>query len=177
MLASSLLSMDKRIITYDKIGDLSAPALHGYIPTKNAIYIPYRFPLLNHELAHIIEMRDFVRLTKIDWGMRVFGRIRRTDMLYRASDKGFFAGMSREIRVKAIERRLSGLGEPTQILSDGWLYDADNRLPFGRFDTFVHLSDWMNNLYQKTFCAWSGERVVAEWTRRLDFLRNWMETR
>jgi hypothetical protein len=158
------------------MGDLTNGKVQGYIPTKSAIHIPCRFPRINHEIAHIVEVKDFTRLTKIDWGMRIFGRARRTDPLYVASDNGFFAGMAREIRVKAIERRMNDSDAYSAFLSAGWLYDAERRLPFGKFDTFKDLSVWMMTLSERAFNDWNKDRIRFEWEKRLHYLQDWMET-
>lgn len=174
-----LLRGGLRVQLYGRMGEV-VPG-RGYLPTKDAILIPARFPLLTHELAHMIEVRDTSRLLRPDMGMRVFGRIRKTNPLYRASTPGFFAGMARETRVRAIESVLGGT-VATSLLAghggiSGWARDAVERLPFGRFRTLTDVSDWTAAISRATLRDWNRDRCWHEWIRRIEYLRGWMETR
>lgn len=35
---------------------------------------------------------------------------------------------------------------------------------------------WMDHLRERTYQAWSLDRIDHEWKVRLDHIRNWMET-
>jgi|SRR5271166_1647710 len=174
--AYSLVSMDARIKLFYAIGDISGGDSKCYIPSKKMLAFTYNFPTLAHEIAHVVEVSDFARLTKTDFGMRIFGRARHTHPFYRPTDNGFFAGMAREVRVRSIERHIDPT-KPISILANrGWSNHAASILPFGRFKTMKDVEVWVLDMAERTRKVWDKERIRSEWVGRLDYIRNWMET-
>lgn len=60
-----------------------------------------------------------------------------------------------------------------------WGYEVADRFKkesFGRLKSSQDYKGWIDNLQMKTFMAWSPERIESEWIRRLNFIRDWMET-
>jgi hypothetical protein len=164
---------EERIKVYPMFGDQDDKKEFGYIPSKDKLLIPYDFPRASHEIAHMVEMNNPERWTKTDWG---FPKI---DNFMRGSANGFFAAFAREIRVKAIEDHIRTEPRCTEKDTDHmyWGPEAKKKLPFGRFKTFQDLEVWADDLREKTFKAWSPERIEAEWDIRLEHIQNWMETK
>jgi hypothetical protein len=169
--------MEPRIKVFAQIGGITGGDKKCYIPSKDKLCMTYGFPILNHELSHVVEMRDLSRLTQIDFGMNIFGRARHTHAFYRPTDNGFFAGMAREIRVRSIERHINPDCSANMLTNRGWATHSARILPFGRFKTIQDLETWVLDVAEKTYKAWNKDRIVFEWTRRLDYLRDWMETK
>jgi hypothetical protein len=173
----SLMEMDPRIKDYSFYEDVEEKV--GYIPTKKQIMFPVDFPRGTHQISHIVEMNNFSRLTKKDWGMK-------TPEIHQKgwqSPGGFFAAMARKIRVRAIELHM----QPKDNHPKSTMYNITNnpywdeesraRLHFGRFKSPKDIKHWSNDLREKTSNAWSLDRIRHEWEIRLDYLRDWMESK
>jgi hypothetical protein len=157
----------------------------AYTPTKECIYLTYDLPELTHEIAHMVEMNNFSRLTLVDWGFWL-GRNK--------SIKSWFAAAAREARVRSIECKFySGAskiklstingetkwGEQKSSLLDNSLWAAYLRdgLPFGRFKTFNDIDMWIKEIEEHTRKVWSLEKIRHEWKIRVEHICNWMETK
>lgn len=150
-----------------------------YIPSKDVIVFPCQFMRIEeHEVAHMVEMNNFRRLLKHDWGMKNFSNSN-------PSNKEFFAALSREIRVRAISLVLRGVEKNCSHDDTSynifknihyWDPEVKARIPFGKFKTFKDVQEWMEHLRDTTIAHWSLDRIESEWFRRMDFISNWMET-
>ena len=69
-LVHSLLSMDQRVRLYPLFGDVDGEK--GFFITRQHIYIPYVLPLIEHDIAHLLELTNSRRWTLPDWGMPRF---------------------------------------------------------------------------------------------------------
>lgn len=160
--AIDLVSMDSRILPRDTLNDVVF-----YKPGKNAIMFPYCLPSVAHEVAHVVEMNNFSRLVQDDFGMKLF--------FCKPSPQMVFAAASRETRVRAIERHM---GETSYLLHNNlWKSYCKESCPFGRFKTYSDVEDWYLDLDEKTYKAWSLDRIRHEWEIRLNYIRDWMETK
>lgn len=173
----SLFEMDSRIWVYGIFGGADKNEDMGYIPSKDRLLFPCGLPTATHEIAHMVEMKNLNRCLLPDWGM--IPPSKSGDYSKWQSKAGFFAALSREIRVRAIERHMVGPRDTiVNILNNStWKDMSGERLPFGRFDSMKTLSAWIDNLHQRTYNAWSLDRIRHEWTVRLDHIRHWMETK
>lgn len=96
----------------------------------------------------------------------------------------FFAGLVREIRVRTIQLHMMPEemgrkgGTIYNILNNQltWGDYAGKYSPFGRFKSYQDVEIWANDLREKTYQAWSLERIEHEWKIRLTHIQNWMET-
>jgi hypothetical protein len=148
-----------------------------YAVSKDHIHIPYSFPDEAHEVAHMVEMRDPSRWTLPDWGLKLDGNLE-------SIDRQVFAWMAREVRVRAIQLHMMGADKPKishptlyNILNNGcWKDSAQRNLSYGRFKTMKDVEDWVLDLREKTFNDWSKDRIITEWVKRLDYIRDEMES-
>lgn len=162
---NDLISFDSRIELYNYNNERFA-----YLPSKDKILIPAGgLPRLSHEIAHMVEIKK-ERCILPDWGFGAFGKL---------SKKNIFAKLSREIRVLAIERHIR------QTAKDGihllkhnisWNNNIQQSLPFGRFKNMQDVETWASLLDSKTFSHWSLDRIKYEWSIRLKYIQNWMES-
>lgn len=142
-----------------------------YIPTKQTIFIPYSFPNIGHEIAHMVEMKDYSRCIKTDWGFLDPEKSVKSNKPNR-----IIAAAAREIRVRAIESIFSN--NVTKIGKNQiWIEAIYGILPYGKFDTFKDFLDWEEDLHNKTIKAWNADRIETEWKSKLDYIHNWMETK
>lgn len=170
-----LLSMDSRIKVCSFYGDVQDDA--GYLPTKKQLVFPCELPAASHQIAHMIEMTNPNRWTMIDWGMATpegdFSNFKA---------RNYFAALARETRVRAIQLHLDesliykSSTTYNIFMNSVWECAAKKYLPFGRFSSMKELEDWTFSLRDRTYFAWSVERVRHEWAIRLNHIRNWMET-
>lgn len=58
-----------------------------------------------------------------------------------------------------------------------WGEWAKTHVPFGRFKSYEHVQAWVHDIREKTYKAWSLERIKHEWEIRLNAMREYMETR
>jgi hypothetical protein len=173
----SLLKMEPRIRVHAMADDVEENKF--MFVTKTNFHIPHGFPPIEHEIAHMVEMKDPARWTLPDLGMAIFPK-------GDPSPKMMFAAMAREIRVRAIQLHLI----PEDQYSDGnhrtlfnilnnehaWGGWARTMTPFGRFKNYQDVWDWANGMRERTFNAWNKDRIVHEWKIRLNHIQNWMET-
>lgn len=166
----SLLDMDDRIRVFQLYDELEET--QGYIPRKDMICIPVGLPSADHEIAHMLEMRTPERWVLPDWGMK------HPNDGYK-SPKDFFASLSREIRVRAIQAHINPSCSDPDFPKGHvhWEGEATSRLHFGRFKCPQDIYDWGHDLWVKTHMAWSRDRIRHEWEVRLNYIRNWMETK
>lgn len=173
---NSLLSMDKRIRLCPLFGDVEEDK--GFFITKKHIYIPYSLPKVEHDLAHLVEMNAPRRWTMPDWGLPRFEK----DVMPAGQ---VFAALSRECRTRAIQLHMETFpSEEAKFKSTSWsqlnnFYWADlvkSVLPFGRFKNYRDVEDWNAMLRERTFKAWSLERIRHAWEVRLNHIQHWMET-
>lgn len=173
---NSLLSMDKRIHVCALFGDVEDNK--GFFITKNHIFIPYELPKIEHDLAHLVEMNASRRWTMPDWGLPRFEK----DNVPPAQ---VFAALSRECRTRAIQLHMETFPseevkfkstEWSQLNNSYWANLVKSVLPFGRFKTYRDVEEWNAMLRERTFKAWSLDRIRHAWEIRLNHIQNWMET-
>jgi hypothetical protein len=148
----------------------------GFFVTKSNIFIPYVLPKVEHDIAHMVELRNPKRWTMADWGMPRFDD-------HNIKPGPFFAALSREARTRAIQLYMEpeAVGNEkhttfNQLANPYWKDMAKSLLPFGRFHSMKDVECWMGDLRERTYRAWSLDRIVHEWTVRLNHIQNWMET-
>jgi hypothetical protein len=153
-----------------------------YVPGKEKIRMdcafsgskgePVRDPLhlLDHELAHILEMSQLPRLLEKDFGIKEFIPVSRTR-------KSLFFLVLREVRVRAIQSRLMNKEKIGDEKINGPIFLISENFKFGRFSNKKELEQYAYELYDRTYAAWTEERIRFEWNRRLEFIRNWMESK
>lgn len=168
-----LFGMDSRIRIYDFADEIYESPLKAYFIENEHIYIPCVLPAAEHEIAHMVEMKNPKRWTLPDWGMEFHTKF--TDD---AGKRLFFAALTRETRVRAIQRHLtkSEWSPITEHIAWGGA-SIETRLPFGRFSTFKDVEMWSMDVHAKTYNAWSVDRIEHEWKIRLAHIQNFMETK
>lgn len=171
---TSLLNVEPRIRVCPLYGDVEEDK--GFFVTKDHIFIPYELPKVEHDIAHLLELKNSKRWTLPDWGMPRFDR----DNIKPGS---FFAALSREIRTRAIQLHMEpkAMGNENDTtynqLANPYWYDMTKKLlPFGRFKSMKDVECWLGHQRECTYKAWCLDRIVHEWNVRLDYIRNWMET-
>lgn len=141
-----------------------------YVPTKEVIFMPCTFPTIEHEICHMIEMKDYDRCLKVDWGLALPQK-----SVYSEKPNRIISAAVREIRVRAINSIFS---KCTKISSNiVWADAVKEMLPYGKFKTIQDFFDWEEDLHNKTVQAWNKDRIEAEWKNKLDYIHNWMETK
>jgi hypothetical protein len=171
-----LLGMDSRIRLHAFVDDLDDEKF--FFIGKQYIHIPYVFPPVEHEIAHMVEMKNKKRWTEPDLGMATF-----TD-LDRVKPASFFAGLAREIRARAIQLHMmpeemgNKGGTIYNILNNQitWGDYADRYSPFGRFKSYKDVETWALDMRERTYKAWSLDRIEHEWKIRLAHISNHMES-
>ncbi len=174
---SHLLEMEPRIRLHTLVDDLDDKKF--FFIGKEYIHIPYVFPPIEHEIAHLVEMKKKERWTLPDLGMATFTNL---DAVRPAN---FFAGLAREIRVRAIQLRMSPEemdnkgGTIYNILNNQltWGDYSDKYSPFGRFKSYQDVETWAQDMREKTYKAWTLDRIESAWKIRLDYIQNYMETK
>jgi hypothetical protein len=172
-----LLSQMPRASFYNLI-DIDDLDGNYYFPSKNEILFPCAFLAIEtHEIAHMVEMRNYGRLTLPDWGMKNW-----SNGTSKVSSKSFFAALSREIRVRAIsiiikDEVLTSHSTSYNIFNNFfWKGAAIERFPFGKFKNFSDAQEWANVLVEKTLSHYNKDLIESEWLKRVDYISNWMET-
>lgn len=171
-----LLQMDSRIRLHELVDDLDDEKF--LFVTKQFLHTPYVFPPVEHEIAHIVELKNKARLTLPNLGMETY-----TDM-DKVKPAGFFAALAREVRTRAIQLHMmpdelkNKNGTIYNILNNQltWGDYATTHSPYGRFRNYNDVFAWVSDMREKTFRAWSPERIEDEWKTRLHHIQNWMET-
>lgn len=139
-----------------------------YRPSKNNVVFCAGFtPRLSHEVAHFLEMEGLQRLTMDDFGIN-------SPTAFPTTNVGFYKALVRETRVFAIQDLLRRNSHP--IIRMNWTTKALSHIPYGRFRHIRDVKSWFSDLYQRTYKSWNKERVQFEWERRINYLRDWMET-
>lgn len=169
-----LCGMDSRIRVCAFYGDVEEDK--GFFVTKSNVFIPYVLPKIEHEIAHLVELRNPKRWTMKDWGMPRFEK----DTIKR---NVFFAALSREVRTRAIQLHMqpNSIGNEkdsayNQLANSYWADMAGRLFPYGRFKSMQDLKCWMDDLRERTYRAWSLDRIEQEWKFRLNHISHWMET-
>lgn len=147
--------------------------------TKEYIHIPCDLPAVEHEIAHAVEMKNKDRWLLPDWGLS-FGNKWENKL----TPGKMFAAMAREIRVRAIQLRMmpeefnNSHSTALNILNNpAWNDWAKMMTPFGRFKSYGDVRDWSNDLRDRTYNAWSIDRIAHEWKIRLIHMQEYMETK
>lgn len=166
--------MESRICVCPLYGDIEDDK--GYFVTKSNIFIPYQLPKIEHDIAHLVELTNSKRWTMTDWGMPRFD----DDNI---KPGPFFAALCREARTRAIQLHMQpeAIGDNNnttynQLANSYWMSMTKSLLPFGRFKCLKDVECWMGDIRERTYKAWSLDRITHEWKIRLDHIRNWMET-
>ena len=140
-----------------------------YVPLKTHIYIPYSFPRLSHEVAHMVEMTNNSRLVMIDWGMPV--------KIFKKAP-GILALLSRETRVRVIEDVLVGRKPNiSTVIEHSYMSKMFPQvIGNSRFKEVRDVENWIEDLHERTLKAWSFDRIMVECHKRMEYILNWMET-
>lgn len=150
--------------------DIDDEATGFYCPTPNAIYMPAGIIVrIEHETAHFLEMGSLKRLTYTDMGMSL-GAGRGT---------AYLASFTRELRVRQIERVLmceEGANEPVKNFEDVMRNPVWGAPVGKKFPTKKHAEEWAIDLANRTRRMWTEEKIRHEWTRRCEFMQDWMLT-
>lgn len=174
LIVQHLFQMDSRIRTYalgDEIYSVSH-TLKCFFIENGHIYIPYALPSAEHEIAHMVEMKNSKRWTMADWGL-----IGNPSFVDEVKPGLFFAAFAREVRVRAIQQHLTKQEWHPLSQHIAWGGKAiESRLPFGRFKSLMDVELWDMDLHAKTYNAWSTDRIEHEWKIRLNHIQNYMET-
>ena len=100
-LIQELLAMNNRFRFYPSLIETNLDEDEVcLVVRKDFIFMPLCMPLIEHEVAHILEMKNKDRWTKNDLGMKF--------NIYSCGKSMFFAALSRESRVAGIQARLMG---------------------------------------------------------------------
>lgn len=164
---AEILSNNSNIKLHETFFYLSNKKLPcGYFVAKDIILISYGLPPLLHEIAHIIEMSDYTRLTKVDMGMPTDAR--------KMSDKGFLCAIARESRVRAIQ---SIIGDRPMKLFDNpsWVAMVKEKQTLGKFKTFKEILEWSDVIYNNALEEWTLDKIKEEWFKKMNFIQNWMD--
>lgn len=132
----------------------------GYLPTKSAIQ--FMKPIIQHELAHCIEIDRYSRLTFENW------------RLHDPSPTRSNTVAAREIRTMAIAARLGDEMRPSSSSVLDMMLVPNPR--YG-WRSPKDASDWANDLFDKTYQAYTLDFIDHEWSKRAEYLNNWMEMR
>lgn len=126
-------------------------------------------PDIRHEIGHMLELNNFSRLLQDDFGMRNG---------FPESARGLFAALARETRVRAIQLRLTKENATEFIfINSFWLEETHKHLHFGKFKCPEDIKNWVHDLGNKTLRAWNKDRIMTEWNKRVEYIRNWQETK
>lgn len=174
-LVKHLCYMEPSIKLYNIFGSIENNK--GFFITKNNIFIPFNLPDIGHEIAHLIEMNNCKRWVMDDWGIKQFC------MNKTITAAAFFAALSRETRVRAIQMHMQPefIGNNTSarynILANSyWENLAKSFLPYGRFQSMQDVESWIMDLRERTYKKWCADRIISEFKIRLDYIRNYMES-
>lgn len=150
----------------------------GYLPLKaKDLYLCTKLPSVDHEIAHTVDM-PVARCTTPDWG------IKNSIDIGGWSNNYFFAALTREVRVRAIQLHLitqehwkyKNIFTSRILENPAWGHQANMRLPFGRFKKHNQLVDWIHTIHMQTYKRWSIDRIVHEWAERVKIINDWIET-
>lgn len=173
-LVLSLLHVDSRIRIYPLYGDVDEDK--GFFVTKDHIFFPYVLPKIEHDIAHLVELKSSRRWTLPDWGMPRFSK---EDI----KPGPFYAALARETRTRAIQLHLQPekVGDMSStvfnpLANPYWEMMACKLLPFGRFKCMQDIHCWVGHLRERTYQAWCLDRIEHEWQMRINHISNWMET-
>lgn len=165
-----------------------------YIPTKNEINIGYcnGFIRLEHEIAHILEVKDNNKLLKPDFGFSLFDykdnkiRSKKDRNLPYFSHIGFnhfIVGVAVESRVLAIESIITGNPLSQDILTKGRLYNEmwafickELVKTQTKFKNTQDVSDWSIHIIKKTMENWNQDKVMHVWNQKMNYVFDWMES-
>jgi hypothetical protein len=185
-LAYELLSMDKHSFVFNELAINYGDHAFFIDNVNGKIHCPFMLPCVEHEIAHIVEMNDLSRICLPDWGM---GKIHDGVHKLKTNPKFFFAAVAREIRVRNIQKIISGDDLNMRVGSKkdnayaaviknsySWIDPAAKFIPFGRFRTMDEFYDWTIHLAETTLKNYSIERIRHEWDVKLNIMREYMYT-
>lgn len=146
-----------------------------YFLENKKIYLPYGLAKSPHEISHMVDMNDFSRLVKPDWGMKMGHNERGPNF--------FYACLAREVRVRAIQHVMTEYASEKEkkdntlqnIFKNQCWVPPKSFLNFGRFKKFSDVEEWAFDIRDKTIARWSKDRVESEWHKRLEFIQNYIE--
>lgn len=137
----------------------------SYFVAKDIILISYGLPNICHEIAHIIEMSDYARLTKIDMGMPMDAR--------KLSDKGLLCAIARESRVRAIQSTI--INNSNKLFNnESWVEMVKRKQTLGKFKNFKEVLEWSDTIYNNALKEWTLDKIKEEWFKKMNFIQNWM---
>lgn len=138
-----------------------------YNPSKREIIISYEMPRASHEIAHMIEIKDLVRLTEPDFGFK-------QNSFEKLSDKVTVIAAVVEIRVRAIQSRLTN---QKILLSTNPepMKEIKKIFPYKKLKSLDDFKKWENTLWQSTYDFYSFDKIKSEWVKRINYLHSWMD--
>lgn len=150
----------------------------SYVPTKEHLYIPYRLPTIQHQIAHMVDMTKLDRCLLPDWGMEL-------NAIFSRKRASVFPALIREVRVRSIQSLLDpsilhlhpSNGPLGLVMFIDSAHFCIRRTPFGRFHSRQDILDYIALLRDKTIKAWSLDRIETEWKTRLTHIQHWMESK
>jgi hypothetical protein len=144
-----------------------------YEVEKSQITFTTKYPRLNHEIAHFVEMNNLDRLIKNDFGF--------SNNIPTVSPSAFFVSLAREVRAMAIQSILSDdcnkYNNFRPLINDKWDNQAKKHLPFGRFENENQVKEWQRDIFAKTYCRWSKDIIYEEFKIRSEFIKDWIEAK
>ena len=159
-----------------------------YFITNKMICFPSFIVRTEHEISHMVEMHNYARLTKMDWGMKMSYLLYFDNpaSIYKISKiKTFFKAMAREIRTSAIENIITNFASEKDRINSS-TYNIFNNpsypkmvkkvVPFCTLKSEQDVEAWAFDIRDKTFNKWSKDRVEHEWIKRMDYIQNYVNS-
>lgn len=205
-LTNEMLSFDKRFVTYN-MGKVSFNQKDRtnffkdyivnksivddrdcfYIPTKHNLFIPENFIQPEHEIAHILEMKDNARIVQVDFGFKQHTTNKEKGTVHLQdckSSSAYFAALARESRVIAIQTIITGQNLSAAHLSKGrfenslWEHICQQKhLNYSKFKTIEQVTEWTAHIVLKTYQSWNQDKVMEVWKNKVEYIQNWMESK
>jgi hypothetical protein len=156
----------------------------GFEVKKDGVHVSTGFPSANHEIAHWVEMKDENRWLLPNWGIPTKSFIH-PHRFIGGTREGEVAALSREMRVMAIQAHMESFlveKDPGQMRErmTRWADEAflkDFQLPFGKLKERQDIRNWAGQIWQTTFNAWNLDRIEFEFKKRIEMVKNFMETK
>lgn len=151
----------------------------GYKVRKRYVQFCTAIPTPYHEIGHMVEMKNFSRLVQDDWGIK-------HPIPFDRPTPYYFAAMARECRVRGIQSHFDGQETLSQGFKGHWIEGqlkprqvnvAAHSLPYGRFTSCDDVWNWADSIFQSARKKYDMERIIGEWKKRVEYIRNWQETK
>lgn len=128
-------------------------------------------PKLEHELAHIVEIKDIRRTILPDLGMPV--------VIKKA--KSFIPAFHREIQTRVIELCISGSDKKVNLhkhsswgtFQSGRHAMSGFQLPHRLFKDYKEFCLWSEEQEEKLSRSWNRDRIEIEWICKINYIQEW----